>query len=287
MDSDFSNAKIYSDLAGLSQLKISAKERSPEALEEIASQFESLFLQMMLSTMREATQTSELFNSNQMQFYQDFYDKQIALKLGERSNIGIADMIVRQLNANVTDSQKPTELNDLPAPVTFPDNTKAKASGKTVTFDNPEQFITELKPLAEKYGKEIGVSPNVLIAQAALETGWGKHMLSTTNGQSHNLFGIKASSNWQGQSATAKTLEYRDGEMKQESAAFRSYDSFEQSFADYVSFVKSNQRYEKALQNTADEKQYIKELHSAGYATDPNYAEKIISILERDEFKTG
>lgn len=286
LSTELSQAKIFTELAGLSHLKIAAKEKSPDAIAEVATQFESLFVQMMLKSMREANKSDGLFGSNQMQFYQDLYDKQISIHLAEKRSVGIANMLMRQLSeSQPVNAEK--EMKDLPEPVMFPDKTNLPKDQTPVKFDSPKDFIDELRPLAEKYAKELGVKPEVLIAQAALETGWGKKIIKTKQNSTHNLFGIKASTGWQGDSANVKTLEHRNGEFQFERANFRAYNSFEQSFADYVAFIKGNSRYQNALDQTQDSIQYIQALQEAGYATDPKYTEKISSILRRDEFQQG
>ncbi len=287
MTADFSQAKIFSELSGLSNLKIAAKNNSPEAVDAVATQFESLFVQMMLKTMRDANQSDGMFNSNQMQFYQDMYDKQISIHLAEKRSVGIADLLIRQLGGEKSSEENNSSMKALSAPVYFPEKVDNSNGQKPIKFDSPKEFIDELRPLAEKYAKELGVKPEVLIAQAALETGWGKKIIQSSNTSSHNLFGIKANSSWQGNSARVNTLEHKDGEFYYEKADFRSYSSFEQSFSDYVSFIKENARYQKALDHTDNPQQYLQELQNAGYATDPKYAEKISSILNRNEFKTG
>lgn len=148
-------------------------------------------------------------------------------------------------------------------------------------FESPAQFVEALMPLAESVATEIGVDPKVLLAQAALETGWGKHLVQRgEGGSSHNLFNIKADSRWDGDSATTMTLEFRDGIAQRERASFRAYDSFEQSFRDYISFLKESPRYQVALQSAQDPYAYLSQLQQAGYATDPQYAQKISSILD-------
>ncbi|MBU2179068.1 MAG: glucosaminidase domain-containing protein, partial [Gammaproteobacteria bacterium] len=132
----------------------------------------------------------------------------------------------------------------------------------------------------------LGLEPLALIAQAALETGWGQRMFKTGTGQnSNNLFGIKAQANWQGQVAVVDTLEYRQGVAQKEKARFRAYDNAEQSLHDYVDLIQSNPRYQAALSVASDTKAYFQRLQAAGYATDPNYAQKILSVLEGSSFK--
>lgn len=166
------------------------------------------------------------------------------------------------------------------------------AADKTadVSDNNPENsaitFIQRLLPAAEKAAAKLGLEPLALIAQAALETGWGQRMFKTAQGQnSNNLFGIKASNNWQGDVAVVDTLEYRQGVAQKEKAKFRAYDSAEQSLSDYVELIQSNPRYQAALDAAGDTKAYFHKLQAAGYATDPNYAGKILSVLEGRAFK--
>ncbi|WP_439134338.1 flagellar assembly peptidoglycan hydrolase FlgJ, partial [Pseudomaricurvus sp.] len=162
-------------------------------------------------------------------------------------------------------------------------STKDTANGST--FDGPltlESFKEHLLLLARKAAEALGVHGEVLLSQAALETGWGKHLIKDESGQnSYNLFGIKADSSWQGDKAVVSTLEYRDGVPVRERASFRAYSSFAESFQDYVSFIKNNSRYQEALKAASDAVEYVKGLQQAGYATDPKYADKIIGIVEQ------
>lgn len=152
--------------------------------------------------------------------------------------------------------------------------------------DEPTAFIQRLLPAASQAAKQLGLEPLALIAQAALETGWGQRMFKTSAGvESHNLFGIKATGNWQGNVAVVDTLEYRQGVAQKEKARFRAYDSPEQSLQDYVDLIRQNPRYQAALAVASDAKSYFRQLQAAGYATDPNYAEKIVSVLEGKAFK--
>ncbi|WP_027858784.1 flagellar assembly peptidoglycan hydrolase FlgJ [Marinobacterium jannaschii] len=148
-------------------------------------------------------------------------------------------------------------------------------------FESPEQFVSSLMPLAEEVAGEIGVDPKVLLAQAALETGWGRHLIRQSDGSnSHNLFNIKADQRWSGERALVNTLEYNNGVPQQQRAAFRAYDSYESSFRDYVEFLKSNPRYQPALQQATNPVEYLQQLQQAGYATDPEYADKIGRIYQ-------
>ncbi|WP_263139184.1 flagellar assembly peptidoglycan hydrolase FlgJ [Pseudomonas sp. RIT-PI-AD] len=149
-------------------------------------------------------------------------------------------------------------------------------------FASADEFVSTMLPLAESAAKRIGVDARYLVAQAALETGWGKSIIRQQDGSSsHNLFGIKAHGGWTGESARVLTTEYKGDKAVKEAAEFRSYGSYEQSFQDYVSFLQGNSRYQDAL-NVADKpERFVRELQSAGYATDPQYARKIGQIAKQ------
>lgn len=187
---------------------------------------------------------------------------------------------------SVAPEQKPEAPAELKRVISV-DKTSHKVSAAPVNerypqrFESPAQFVEALMPLAEAVASDIGVDPKVLLAQAALETGWGKHLIQRgEGGSSHNLFNIKADNRWNGDSVATMTLEFRDGVAQKERAAFRAYGSYEQSFRDYISFLKDSPRYQLALQSAADPYAYLSQLQQAGYATDPQYAQKITNILD-------
>lgn len=154
-------------------------------------------------------------------------------------------------------------------------------TGKSV-FASAADFIETMLPMAEDAARKIGVDARYLVAQAALETGWGKSIIRHSDGSSsHNLFGIKAHRGWEGDSAKVMTTEFKGGQAVKEAASFRTYDSFKQSFNDYVSFLQGNGRYEDALASTENPEQFVRELQAAGYATDPQYARKISQIARK------
>ncbi len=154
-------------------------------------------------------------------------------------------------------------------------------TGKSV-FASAADFVQTMLPMAEEAAAKIGVDARYLVAQAALETGWGKSIIREADGSSsHNLFGIKAHRGWDGDSARVMTTEFKGGAAVKEAASFRSYDSFKQSFNDYVSFLQGNGRYEDALASADKPEQFVRELQKAGYATDPQYARKISQIARK------
>lgn len=157
------------------------------------------------------------------------------------------------------------------------------AGARQGRFESPEDFVNVMLPMAEQAAQRLGVDPNYLVAQAALETGWGKHMQKDGSGaSSHNLFGIK-SHGWKGKSGMSATTEFINGKEVRINDSFRRYDSFAQSFDDFVDFLQRNPRYQKALQSTANPDQFVRELQRAGYATDPDYAAKISRIARTIE----
>jgi flagellar protein FlgJ len=149
-------------------------------------------------------------------------------------------------------------------------------------FSSADQFVNTMLPMAKEAAARIGVDPRYLVAQAALETGWGKSVMRAQDGSSsHNLFGIKAGNSWQGSSARAITSEFRNGQMVKETAEFRSYDSYKDSFHDLVTLLQTNNRYQDVVKSADNPEQFVRELQKAGYATDPDYASKISQIAKQ------
>jgi flagellar protein FlgJ len=301
MVADFQAAQNYTDLGGLAALKAGARERSPEALRETARQFEALFLQMMLQSMREAAGSiggeDKLLDNDQVQLYQEMYDKQIGLKLAQGGGIGLADVIYRQLGGETAGADKApgmttTDARAVPARTAMPGFAQRLAvlgAARPAATDwqppDAQQFVADIWPHAQRAAQALGVAPEVLVAQAALESGWGRHQIRHADGApSFNLFGIKADGRWAGERVGVSTLEYVDGVAERQRAEFRSYASLGEAFDDYVRFIQDNPRYGEALSRAADARGYVEGLARAGYATDPGYAEKILGILERPEF---
>lgn len=297
---------IYTDFASLTRLKKGAREQSPEAIRQVARQFESLFVQMMLKSMRDTVPENEMFGSNAERTYRDMYDKQLSMNISEGKGIGLARVIERQLGGEPEPLQMPgtdaqamenyrararpalatdsgIELGRLSADSHFTARVNPFAQANVASADSQdsaeqraEQFIRDVWPYAERAASALGVDTEVLLAQSALETGWGRHVpLKADGSSSYNLFGIKADQRWQGERVEIVTREFRHGVMQQEKAQFRAYDSLPEALNDYVEFIRGNPRYQKALQHGYDSEAYARELQQAGYATDPDYARKI------------
>jgi flagellar protein FlgJ len=295
-------AQVYTDFSGLASLKARAREDRDEALDQVTRQFESLFMQMMLKSMRDASFGGGLLDGERTQFYRDLYDKQLAMHLAERGGVGLADVLHTQLGGRPTEAvagRGPDDYRAMPvaarpvrpqAPATLPPaaaTAQATRPGAREPLDGtPEGFVRSLWPHASEAAGRLGLPPEALLAQAALETGWGRHVIQRPDGSSsHNLFGIKADGRWQGDRARVQTLEYTDGVAVKVRDNFRAYASHADSFRDYVDFLQRNPRYREALQRTDDPAAYFSALQEAGYATDPAYAAKIQRILDGDTLR--
>jgi len=286
-----SASSIYTDFQGLSQLKADVRnETSDESIEQVARQFESIFTQMMLKSMRDASPTDGgLFDNDQSKMYREMFDKQVSLSMSEGRGIGLKEMLIRQLGGADTASALNVdgEMNLNPLSKRMPERSAAISSSaagnveyRADRIESPQAFVNQMRPEAERAAAELGVAPEVLISQSALETGWGKAIIQDPNGKnSHNLFGIKADARWAGERVAVPTIEYENGVARKEIQLFRAYDSYAESFDDYANFIQSNPRYENALSVAAMPQQYLAGLQQAGYATDPEYASKINRIM--------
>ncbi|MFT5420283.1 MAG: flagellar protein FlgJ [Candidatus Endobugula sp.] len=317
----------YTDLHSLQNIRKLGSDDKEGALRQVAQQFESMFIQMMLKSMRSANEVfgqDNPLNTSETKHHQEMYDSQLSLTLGESNNIGLADAFYRQMKNNYLSSSNTDEsttasspnANELTklspsseAPSSEAPSSEAiqpffgngsqsshgnfsnsQTSSQRITdakvlkdIQSPEDFIAKMTPYAKQAAEALGVDHRVLVAQSALETGWGEHVIRDQHGnQSFNLFNIKADSRWQGKSVSVPTIEYVGGVAQRENASFRRYASIDDSFTDYQQFL-SQPRYEKALAVTSDANLFVKELQNAGYATDPRYAEKIQSILENEK----
>lgn len=303
---------------GLSRM---ARDNGAEGLEAAARAFESLLVGQMLKQMRSTVFGGGIFDSAQTQLYQDLYDQQIAASLSEGEGLGIRKALLRQLAPELTDEGRaehdPATLTvpernpllksfkqrQVEAAVEKADSkpfrtvsgqsqsaaTSAASTGSAAVISgqgrwpprNAEEFVAYLKPYAEQAAEILGMDTSVLLAQSALETGWGRHIPRRADGRSSfNLFGIKADRSWAGDSVGVGTLEYRNGVAQREQARFRAYETPADSFVDYVAFLNRNPRYGEALKSRTGE-EFIRGLQKAGYATDPRYANKILGIRDR------
>ncbi|MFM2598941.1 flagellar assembly peptidoglycan hydrolase FlgJ [Vibrio fortis] len=285
------------DIGSLDRLRqqaVNGEEGSEqEALKAAAKQFESIFTSMLFKSMRDANSSfkSDMLNSQNEQFYRQMLDDQMSSELSASGSLGLADMIVAQLSAGQGTDQQESKVRqegfdpalERPKYSKKVDRTErpesvAKVAAQPVSFDSPESFVTSMSPYAEKAARALGVDSSLLLAQAALETGWGSKMVKNSLGNSNNLFNIKADRSWKGDKVATQTLEFHGKTAVKEQASFRSYANFEESFNDYVKFLNENPRYQTALQHQGSSENFIKGIHNAGYATDPNYADKVLRV---------
>lgn len=316
------DARNYLDINGLNsirqQSKSTDKASKEAALQSAAKQFEAIFMQMLMKSMRSAQDVLESdspFNSESTKFYRDMHDQQMSLELSSNGSLGLSELIVRQLGGdseNFTpnsvlrsdgnlDSRGSTrraqltssERNNLLITSLSQNNNSsgsrqsndfiekiASLSNASTEFTHPKDFVSALIEPAKSVQKELNVPFEVVIAQAALETGWGQKIIKTAQGESsNNLFNIKADTRWSGDKVVKETLEFEQGSMVKKKEPFRVYQSIGESINDYVKFLSSNDRYKGALEQASNVEHFLHNLQSAGYATDPKYAEKIMGTL--------
>jgi flagellar protein FlgJ len=258
------------DFRQFAALRRGADANDPAALREVARQFESIFTKMMLESMRNASMGDPLFGSDQVDMYRDMMDDQLAVQLSQGRGLGLADMLIRQLSQGA-----PSPEPDGGAP------SDVSAVTRKVTPEQQRQFVEEMLPHATAAARELGVDPRAIIAQAALETGWGTSQPADVNGASHNYFGIKAGDSWRGARVTAATTEFSGNVARGEQAQFRAYGSVAENVADYVRVLRDNPRYAAALGTGNDLRAFAHALQQGGYATDPQYANKLVALAER------
>lgn len=297
------------DFNQFTEMRAAADRRDPAVLREVAGQFEALFLQMMLKNMRAASFGDPLMgDSKQHELYRDMMDQQLSLEMASGKGIGLADQIVRQLGGT------PDSSAGAPMPIVRPMNTlvtrqadanpgestgsasvrgiaerpeaqapsaaSAPREHKPETdWHDPVSFAKAVWPHVKKAAGKLNVSPVGVLAQAALETGWGAKVMPGNNGSSLNLFGIKAANGWQGDSVAKKTVEFDGDVARQEVARFRAYPDVASTFSDYADFLGKNPRYETVRNTGSDVSAFANALADSGYATDPRYAEKIQDIF--------
>ncbi|MCL2919693.1 flagellar assembly peptidoglycan hydrolase FlgJ [Shewanella litorisediminis] len=358
-----SNASHFLDIGGLDKLRAQAKADDKAALREVAKQFEGIFVQMLMKSMRDANAVFESdspFNSQYTKFYEEMRDQQMAVDMSQKGMLGLVDLMVQQLSPQdspitpssvlggdkrfdmgeapmmlrrdgASDAKEPNvglkataaqalaqsqiaglpggvftgsgfheaPVLDAPTAVSAPASSAAAPifdqllAGKQTpskqleserdnpNFESRQDFIRALMPLANEAAKRLGTKPEVLIAQSALETGWGQKLVRRPDGSmSNNLFNIKADKRWEGEKAAVNTLEFEQGVAVRQRADFRVYDTLEQSFNDFVDFLKSGERYGDALKQAARPASFVQGLQNAGYATDPQYADKVMRVMQ-------
>lgn len=306
------SGKVAFDASSLNSLKLAAKENSPEAIKGVAKQFEAIFMNMMLKSMRDASPQDNPFDNEQSRTFTSMLDQQLSSSLATKG-LGLADVLAKQLSktgyaANntlqqaVTDAPPATEGNSHPAAMLLnnpylPNITKAleqratpadavptgsKVQNTKPLSDASTEFQNRMAQHAEEASRATGVPAHLMLGQAALESGWGKREIKAADGTpSNNLFGIKATGNWDGKVVEATTTEYINGVKQKRIEKFRAYDSYADSFKDFANLMRNNPRYENVMSNLQNVNGYAQAMQKAGYATDPNYAAKLASVIQK------
>ena len=310
------SGKVAFDANGLNNLKQAAKENSPEAIKAVAKQFEAIFMNMMLKSMREASSQDNPFDNEQSRTFTAMLDQQLSSNLASKG-LGLADVLARQLSKSgyaATNTLEQAVTDEKPATTTssqsnaalisnpfLPNTAKViepKLEHKTVPVDivptaskvldikplsdNSSEFQNRMAQHAEEASRATGVPAHLMLGQAALESGWGKREIKGADGTpSNNLFGIKATGNWDGKVVEATTTEYINGVKQKRIEKFRAYDSYADSFKDFANMMRNNPRYENVMANLQNVNNYAQAMQKAGYATDPDYASKLAGVIQK------
>ncbi|MFA9219316.1 MAG: flagellar assembly peptidoglycan hydrolase FlgJ [Sphingomonadaceae bacterium] len=305
------SSRLALDVKDMGSLRQSARAGSPEALKTAATQFEAMFVNMMMKSMRDATPQDGMMDSQQTKMFTTMLDQQTSQSIAKKG-IGLADVLIRQLSKTTAAQEQALALgSDAGDSATQPAALDASLGGASALLDaarlkraieaaggaggavgidraakatqapHVRSFQEKLGAHAEEASKVTGIPAKFMLGQAALESGWGKREIKGRDGSnSHNLFGIKASPDWKGKVVEATTTEYVNGKAQTRVERFRAYASYADSFKDYAKLLSNNPRYEKVLASGGDASSFARGLQKAGYATDPNYAAKLTSIIK-------
>jgi flagellar protein FlgJ len=306
------NVPSVFDMSRMTALKSAAKRDDPAAIKAAAQQFEALFLQMMLKSMRDASPSDGPFDSEQTRMYEQLLDQQMAQVMAGKGGTGLAAVIEKQLKQGsdpvvsyedgiplvpqskmfpLGGGNRALPLNRDAAPASPPLNPPLQQNGAAPVVSGSADagsgdasgvaanFVAKLSPYAEQASRATGIPAQFLLAQAALETGWGRSEPRAADGRSsYNVFGIKAGRSWSGATVDAATTEYVDGVAQRTSERFRAYGSYAEAFQDYANLMASNPRY-AGLLGKRDAASFARGLQQSGYATDPAYAAKLSRII--------
>jgi flagellar protein FlgJ len=305
------------DTNSLSQLKRDAKENSPDAIKGVAKQFEAIFMNMMLKSMRDATPQDSPFDNEQSRTFTSMLDQQLSSNLASKG-LGLADVLARQLskgsnpisntmeqatseadpaktsgalvNPIIQNPLAPIYSRPAQSAINQPGNDSKPLENALIQnrlapksgADSATEFKNRMLKHAAEASRSTGVPAHLMLGQAALESGWGKRELIGMDGTpSNNLFGIKATGNWDGKVIEATTTEYINGVKQKRIEKFRAYDSYADSFKDFANMMSNNPRYEKVMANLDNVQGYAQAMQRAGYATDPHYASKLASVIQK------
>lgn len=308
--------RLSLDVQGVDALRRTVRSSPQEGMKQASKQFEVMFMQMVLKSMREATPSDGMFGSQQEKMYTSMLDQQLAQNLSGRG-LGLAETMFAQLRRSAGGDAAQTQAGALPAdsllsapapaaaaprmmpvpqaerPASVPSSrtpdltfyetatAQASLSRSALPQAHVEQFVSRMLPAAQRASQASGVPAQLIMAQAALESGWGRREIRMEDGNtSFNVFGIKADRSWKGPVAEAATTEYVNGVAQKTRATFRAYGSYEEAFTDYARFLVTNPRYANVLA-TENPAEAAHGLQRAGYATDPGYGGKLVRIMQQ------
>lgn len=284
------------DANGLEDLK--RKSRDPgsaegqrSAVRQAAAQFEAVFMNLLMKSMRDALPQDGALDSNSVKSFTSMYDQQLTQKMSEKG-IGLADMIVKQLENNAASAPRQAAVSGMPAMTLEKLKAASAEAGRggagagagtgAGASAAPREFVKRMWDSARSAEASTGMPAQFILGQAALESGWGQREIRQPDGSSsHNLFGIKAGASWKGATVDAVTTEYSGGVARKVTEKFRAYASYAESFADYARLISTSPRYAGALQSGGDAVQFAQSMQRAGYATDPHYADKLARTIQQ------
>ncbi|MDD3760173.1 MAG: flagellar assembly peptidoglycan hydrolase FlgJ [Acidithiobacillus sp.] len=274
------------NFAQLQQLHQEAKDKNPAAILATAKQFEAMLLDEMLSSMSKTTFGSDLLGKSSGPMFQSLFTQQIAQTVAQGHGIGLASTLAQEIATRYHlhwDAKTAAKAEAANTPDTIPAAPTANTqSAGTPNWSQPGQsllqrakaFVQSILPAVRQAAVQLDVSPVAILAQAALETGWGAHA------PGNNLFGIKAESGWGGSALQNLTHEFVDGVNTVEDASFRAYQNVAASVANYTQLLLNSPRYRAALGQGGNIAGFAQALQNGGYATDPNYAAKITALAQ-------
>ena len=267
---------LNSDTRSIDSLRAAAARDPKSSIKDAAKQFESLFMNEVMKSMRASTLSSGMLENSATQMGTEMLDTQFAGKLTGLPG-GLSDAITRQLQRQMGVAAEATTSAKTVAPLP---NLAAKNIAPHV-----QSFIQKHDAAAKAASTETGIPASFMLAQAAHESGWGKREITAKDGTpSHNVFGIKATSGWTGKVAEVATTEYVDGKAQKVMAKFRAYGSYEEAYKDYAKLMAGNTRYHDVVAQAqkggaAGAEGFARGLQKAGYATDPDYASKLAKVI--------
>ena len=325
------NQRFALDVQGFDAMKAQAGTSPQQALKSTAKQFDAVFMQMMLKSMREATPQDGILDSNDSKQYQSMLDQQLSQQLSSKG-VGVANALITQLSRNAGfnvgaggaaggantiaggnaiggmlgggggsgggagNAGDAAMLNALARAYSNAQANGALASGKGYSAQSAltpplrgngssakvDAFVDKMAGAAQAASAATGIPARFIVGQAALESGWGKGEIKNANGTpSHNVFGIKATQDWTGKTVSAVTTEYVNGKAHKVVQKFRAYDSYADAMTDYANMLSNNPRYASVVSGSHDAASFAHGMQKAGYATDPHYAKKLISIMQQ------